>query len=59
MRRWAFLICAAALAVFGIVTAKAVAPGPAALPRATISIQDLHRQIDVKSLPQLKIESLY
>jgi hypothetical protein len=60
MRRSAFLICAAVLAVLGIVTAvKAVAPASSTLPRATISIQDLHCQIDAKSLPELKIESLY
>ena len=60
MRRSAFLIWAVALAVLGIVTAvKTVAPAPPTPPKATISIQDLHRQMDAKSLPQLEIESLY
>ena len=60
MRSSAFLICAVALVVLGVVTAmKAVSPASSTLPKATISIQDLHRQIDVKSLPQLEIDSLY
>ena len=60
MRRSAILFSAAALTVLGgVSTMKAVAPAPSPLPTATISIQDLHRQVDVKSLPELQIESLY
>ena len=60
MRRSALLLCATALALLGVVaTMRAVAPAPSPPPTATISIEDLHRQIDIKSLPKMQIENLY
>ena len=54
------LICAVALAALGFVAAMMpMAPTQSASPRATISIEELHRQVDVKSLPVLRTEDFH
>jgi len=57
MRKLAFL--AAALLVMAAVGSaiKALTLAPtAAPPKVTISIEDIHRQVDVKSLPNLDVK---
>jgi hypothetical protein len=57
MRKLAFL-AAALLVMVGVGSAiKALTLAPtAAPPKATISIEDIHRQVDVKSLPNLDVK---
>jgi hypothetical protein len=57
MKLRTLLICAVALAALalGVAMSPVVRTQSASLP-ATISVQELHRQVDVKSLPELKIE---
>jgi hypothetical protein len=51
------LIGAVALATLGAIAAMMpMTPTQSASPSTTISIQDLHRQVDVKSLPVLRTE---
>lgn len=57
MKLRTLLICAVALAALALgVAMSPVVRNQSASPPATISVQELHRQVDVKSLPELKIE---
>jgi hypothetical protein len=60
MKRFSLLMGVAVFAALSLLTAfKVVAPAPSAPPILTNSIQDLHRQVDVKSLPQQETADLY
>jgi hypothetical protein len=63
MRALGFLTVAGLLVAVGSVSAmKLLAPGEqatASLRAVTISIQELHRQVNVRSLPESEIASLY
>ena len=57
MKHRALLVYAVALAALGSVAAMMpMTPTQSASPPTTISIQELHRQVDVKSLPVLRTE---
>jgi hypothetical protein len=57
MKLRTLLICAVALAAasLGAAMSPVVHTQSAGLP-TTISVQELHRQVDARSLPELKIE---
>jgi hypothetical protein len=62
MRKLALLTAMMTLVASGTGTAiKAFAPARLATspPPVTMSIEELHRQVDVRSLPELEIENLY
>jgi hypothetical protein len=57
MKLRSLLICAVALATVSVGAAMSpVVHTQSANPLATISVQELHRQVDARSLPELKIE---
>jgi hypothetical protein len=63
MKRLAFLTAVITVIAFGTASAfKVVVPGtPTAAepPPVTISVDELHRHVDMRSLPELEIHDLY